>query len=80
LLDVNTSQTWLADKAYDVDARVIEPIKAIQCNAVIPPTKTFVNDKNHINGIKNFWNQAKRHLRKFNGVPKEHFHLYLKEC
>lgn len=37
MLDVNTSQTWLADKAYDADARVIEPIKAIQCNAVIPP-------------------------------------------
>ncbi|MDG1286238.1 MAG: IS1595 family transposase, partial [Rickettsiales bacterium] len=24
--------------------------------------------------------QAKRHLRKFNGVPKEHFNLFLKEC
>jgi len=35
---------------------------------------------NHINGIENFWNQAKRHLRKFNGVPKDHFHLFLKEC
>ena len=31
-------------------------------------------------GIENFWNQAKRHLRKFNGIPKEHFELYLKEC
>ena len=35
---------------------------------------------NHINGIENFWNQAKRHLRKFNGIPKEHFYLFLKEC
>ncbi|MGF6149042.1 Transposase and inactivated derivatives [Kingella potus] len=35
---------------------------------------------NHINGIENFWSQAKRHLRKFNGIPKEHFELYLKEC
>ena len=35
---------------------------------------------NHINGIENFWNQAKRVLRKFNGVPKHHFHLFLKEC
>ncbi len=34
----------------------------------------------HINGIENFWNQAKRHLRKFNGVPKENFYLFLKEC
>lgn len=35
---------------------------------------------NHINGIENFWNQAKRVLRKYNGVPKNHFHLFLKEC
>ena len=33
-----------------------------------------------INGIENFWNQAKRHLRRFNGIPKAHFPLYLKEC
>ena len=32
-----------------------------------------------INGIENFWNQAKRHLRRFNGVPKQS-HLFLKEC
>ena len=35
---------------------------------------------NHINGIENFWSQAKRHLRKYNGIPKHHFHLFLKEC
>ena len=40
----------------------------------------FAEGRNHINGIENFWNQAKRHLRKFNGIPKEHFELYLKEC
>ena len=34
----------------------------------------------HINGIENFWSQAKRHLRKYNGVPKVHFELFLKEC
>ena len=40
----------------------------------------FAERQNHINGIENFCNQAKRHLRKFNGIPKEHFELYLKEC
>jgi transposase len=34
----------------------------------------------HINGIENFWSYAKRHLRRFNGVPKQSFHLFLKEC
>ena len=40
----------------------------------------FAERQNHINGIENFWNQEKRHLRQFNGIPKEHFELYLKEC
>jgi transposase len=40
----------------------------------------FADGGNHINGIENFWNQAKRHLRRYNGIPRQHFHLYLKEC
>ena len=40
----------------------------------------FATCKNHINGIENFWNQAKRVLRKYNGIPKESFPLFLKEC
>jgi len=43
-------------------------------------SKLFAKKHNHINGIENFWNQAKRHMRKFNGVPKQHFELFLKEC
>lgn len=43
-------------------------------------SKLFSDKKNHINGIENFWNQAKRHMRKFNGVPKKNFRLFLKEC
>jgi transposase len=43
-------------------------------------SELFADKHNHINGIENFWNQAKRHLRKYNGIPKQHFHLFLKEC
>lgn len=43
-------------------------------------SETFVNKKNHINGIENFWNQAKRVLRKYNGISKKSFPLFLKEC
>jgi transposase len=43
--------------------------------------ESFVEGQHtHINGIENFWNQAKRHLRRYNGIPKQHFHLFLKEC
>jgi len=41
----------------------------------------FANGRgSHINGIENFWSQAKRHLRRYNGVPRGHFELFLKEC
>jgi transposase len=43
-------------------------------------SKLFADKQNHINGIENFWNQAKRHLRKFNGIPRQNFGLFLKEC
>ena len=42
--------------------------------------KRFGEEKNHINGIENFWNQAKRHMRRFNGIQTTHFPLFLKEC
>lgn len=43
-------------------------------------SEKIAEEKNHINGIENFWNQAKRNLRKFNGIPKTYFYLYIKEC
>lgn len=47
----------------------------------IDHTDAFVNQRhNHINGIENFWAQAKRHLRRYNGIPKASFYLFLKEC
>jgi transposase len=33
-----------------------------------------------IGGVENFWSQARRNLRKYNGIPPHHFHLFLKEC
>jgi len=46
----------------------------------ISHSEKFAEGRNHINGIENFWNQAKRHLRRFNGISKENFNLFLKEC
>ncbi len=43
-------------------------------------SKLFADKKNHINGIENFWSQAKRWLRKYNGIPRDNFNLFLKEC
>lgn len=65
------SDCWKAYSALD-----ISEFKHYRINH----SKLFAQSKNHINGIENFWNQAKRHMRKFNGVPREQFPLYLKEC
>lgn len=43
-------------------------------------SELFADQRNHINGIENFWNQAKRHLRRYNGIPKDNFYWFLKEC
>ena len=43
-------------------------------------SELFADKHNHINGIENFWNQAKRHMRKFNGIKQENFYWFLKEC
>jgi transposase len=43
-------------------------------------SELFADKHNHINGIENFWNQAKRHLRKFNGIKQDNFYWFLKEC
>ncbi len=40
----------------------------------------FANGRKHINGIENFWNQAKRWLSRYNGIPRSSFPLFLKEA
>ncbi len=39
----------------------------------------YVRDGTHINGIEGFWSYAKTWLYHYRGVPKQYFHLYLKE-
>jgi transposase len=39
----------------------------------------YVREDAHINGIEGFWSYAKIWLYHYRGVPKQYFHLYLKE-
>jgi len=42
--------------------------------------KTFVSRKrNHINGIENFWGYAKTKMKRYYGINRTRFYLYLKE-
>ena len=61
-------------KAYD--ALDVSEFKHFRINH----SKAFADRHNHINGIENFWSQAKRHMVKFNGIDRKNFNLFLKEC
>jgi hypothetical protein len=63
----------------DQAVQISDDVLAAQATADLD-NERFAANANHINGIENFSNQAKRHLRKYNGIPKHHFHLFLKEC
>ena len=64
------------DSFRSYDALDVSEFKHVRINH----SELFADQSNHINGIENFWNQAKRHLRSFNGIPSQHFHLFIKEC
>ena len=41
--------------------------------------KPRAKGRDHINGIEGFWSFSKNWLYQYRGIPKNHFHLYLKE-
>lgn len=46
----------------------------------IDHSNSFARGKrNHINGIENFWGYAKTKLKKYYGIDRKYFYLYLKE-
>ena len=65
------SDGWQGYKALDV---------AGFPHACINHSKRFADGHNHMNGIGNVWNQAKRHMCHFDGVLSAQFRLYLKAC
>ena len=58
--------TWLSVKGDHVVVRKEEGV---------PKGK----GRHHINGIEGFWSFSKNWLYQYRGIPRHHFHLYLKE-
>lgn len=54
---------------------------SIRGNHVIVPKEKGMpkGGRSHLNGIEGFWSFAKHWLYHYRGVPKQYFHLYLKE-
>jgi transposase len=58
--------TWLSIKG---DHAVVKKVRGA------PKAK----GRNHLNGIEGFWSFSKNWLYQYRGIPRHHFHLYLKE-
>lgn len=43
-------------------------------------SELFTVKENYTNGIENFWSHERRILRKYNGINRKNFPLFLKEC
>ena len=43
-------------------------------------SKRSPHGRPQFDSVESFWSQAKRHLHRYNGIPRRHFHLFLKEC
>lgn len=67
-----------------------DDVDSIVCSSSLRPSRFDVkefkqyrkitnNSRNKINQIENFWGQTKQRMLKHNGIPKEHFYLFLKE-
>jgi len=48
-------------------------------HVVVKKEKGRPRGKAHLNGIEGFWSYAKHWLYQYRGVPRQYFHLYLKE-
>lgn len=64
------------DAYHSYNALDVSEFKHVSINH----SSLFAEGRNHINGIEDFWNQAKRVLRKYNGIPAKQFYWFLKEC
>lgn len=47
---------------------------------MINHSEQFADKHVHTNSIENFWRQAKRNLKKYNGIAPNSFDLFLDEC
>ena len=68
------------DSLYYTDDWIAYGFLPIRKNhVVVLKEKGRPKGRDHINGIEGFWSYAKHWLYQYRGVPKQNFHLFLKE-
>jgi transposase len=80
LIPLITQHTKKGSLYYSDDHIAYATLNLIGKHHVIPHQRQeYVKEETHINGIEGFWSYAKTWLYHYRGVPKQYFHLYLKE-
>jgi transposase len=80
LVPLITQHTKKGSLYYSDDHTAYATLNLIGKHQVVAHiSEEYVRDNSHINGIEGFWSYAKTWLYHYRGVPKQYFHLYLKE-
>ena len=80
LVPLITQHTKKGSLYYSDDHTAYATLNLIGKHQVVAHvSEQYVRDNSHINGIEGFWSYAKTWLYHYRGVPKQYFHLYLKE-
>ncbi|MGA9151653.1 MAG: IS1595 family transposase [Candidatus Nitrosopolaris sp.] len=80
LVPLITEHTKKGSLYYSDDHTAYTTLNLIGKHQVVAHvSEEYVRDNSHINGIEGFWSYAKTWLYHYRGVPKQYFHLYLKE-
>ncbi|MGA7042626.1 MAG: IS1595 family transposase, partial [Nitrososphaeraceae archaeon] len=80
LVPLITRHTKKGSLYYSDDHTAYATLNLIGKHQVVAhASEEYVRDNSHINGIEGFWSYAKTWMYHYHGVPKQYFHLYLKE-
>ena len=80
LVPLITQHTKKGSLYYSDDHTAYATLNLIGKHQVVAHvSEEYVRDNSHINGIEGFWSYAKTWLYHYRSVPKQYFHLYLKE-
>ena len=80
-LPTNGKKIWPESIVHTDETTAKETISlsALHCTRY-RPSDLISGQGFQIDEIENFWNQAKRQLRKYNGIKTANFYWYIKEC
>lgn len=79
ILPLVTQHTKPGSLYYTDDWHAYTSLSIRGDHVVVEKEKGQPKGRDHLNGLEGFWSYAKHFLYPYRGVPRQYFHLYLKE-